>query len=531
MSAPLTTKEYHKLLFRALKQNISKLTVVNLVDTISFVTGNPNTDNCVYGRRLGKALQNNTHVSRLLLPVFLGHIAPRGVTPSPDHIAMLLSFIRNSTSLREVFLAGWDWDATDYAGYLIDAVADSQHVMILRIWNHMKYPPSSMARLLRTNTTLKELCLTVVQSGGVLSAALKLNQSIETLYLDCLNREPLANAEAVEMVLALRDHQSLRKLSLRLGPERFYGNTVRALSSILATLSNLADLALDRRLCKEEMDLLVEGLHGNQSIKKLHLTGNFAPSAATAFADYMQSRNGIDTSRITSLTLCLISFSSEEVCDSDLLISDLLKGPYGGGLQSVELMEFQVPGLWNVLLKETPSKNLRSLKLHCDRRDRVECLKYLPELVFLQKLEFQDMGCPVPLVNECDVDECKVFCEAVKKNGSLHKVSVTTRLRNGTKVSFEDWDANVVRAVKAWGKRNRHLPQLLANPIDIAGASRCDNRGAISAANAPNNALFPTLFWVAKQAPRMAPAQLLLGLLALDDVIEPRAQAPLRVAP
>jgi hypothetical protein len=154
---------------------------------------------------------------------------------------MPLSFIRNSTSLREVFLAGWD--AMEYAGYLIDAIADSQHVAIFRMWNHLKHP-------------------------------------------------------------------------------------------------------------KEE-DLLVVGLYGKQSIKTLRLSGNFDQSAATAFADYMQSRNGIDTSRITSLTLPLFSFSSEEVCYSDRLIGDLLKGPYSSGLQSVELEDFQVPGVWNGCIAPT----------------------------------------------------------------------------------------------------------------------------------------------------------------------------------
>jgi hypothetical protein len=76
MSAtPPTTKEYHTLLFKALKHNISKLAVVNLVDTITgiLVPVHPNND-CVYGRRLGKSLQNNTHVSRLILPVLLVHL-------------------------------------------------------------------------------------------------------------------------------------------------------------------------------------------------------------------------------------------------------------------------------------------------------------------------------------------------------------------------------------------------------------------------------------------------------------------------
>jgi hypothetical protein len=42
---------------------------------------------------------------------------------------------------------------------------------------------------------------------------------------------------------------------------------------MLVSLSNLTDLELHHRFRKEEMDVLVEGLHGSKSIKTLCLGG------------------------------------------------------------------------------------------------------------------------------------------------------------------------------------------------------------------------------------------------------------------
>jgi hypothetical protein len=180
---------------------------------------------------------------------------------------------------------------------------------------------------------------------------------------------------------------------------------------------------------------LVEGLRGNQSITRLTLGGHFQPSAATAFTNYMQSRNR----SIISLKLRLVPLCrSDGVCDSDELVTDLLKGPHSSGLQSLELKPVYVAGVWTSLVVDTPKCSLLSLKLNVMDLKKVDCLKWLPELLYLQELE---------LHGRFTADECMAFCNAAKKNSSLHKVSVA--LCYGGAVSFEDWDVNVIRALKA----------------------------------------------------------------------------------
>jgi hypothetical protein len=267
---------------------------------------------------------------------------------------------------------------------------------------------------------------------------------------------------------------------------------------------------------------LVEGLHRNQSIKRLSLDGHFSSSAASSFANYMQSRNG----SITSLKLRLIPYSTDLMCSSDPLIADLLKGPYGSGLQSLELQGLDVAGVWNALTVDTPTTALLSLKLEDFGWNRGACFECIPDLLFLRELE---MHGSIP------ADQRNVFCQALKQNASLHEVSVVEATSIGLHsddayIPFKDWDANIVCRLKAWGGRNRHLPVLLASPRNMDSALH-DNQGTVHMGNAQNLYLFPALFRVAQQTTRMSPRQLMVGLLSLDDMIGPRVQAPLRVKP
>jgi hypothetical protein len=83
MNVPPEMVAEYELLYAALESNSDTLTEVKPRQV-----GLRDPD-YVYGRRLGELLQNNTHISRLVLPVTMGSIAPRGVTPRPEHIAML----------------------------------------------------------------------------------------------------------------------------------------------------------------------------------------------------------------------------------------------------------------------------------------------------------------------------------------------------------------------------------------------------------------------------------------------------------
>jgi hypothetical protein len=506
----------HASLYASIRRNKPTMTEVRLYEI------GRNGPNHVYGRLLGEALQGNTHISRLLLPVSTGCFAPDKFSPPHlDHVAPLLTYIRSGPALRDVNLLEGR-GALKYMGYLIDAVADSPHVVNFKIESNLKYPAKSMTRLLATNKSLKRLNTSVVKCKGILSNALKLNQTIEDLKLGFWNDVP--ETEEVELVRCLPDLQSLQKLDLALSCSSSHAAIVETLSTVLPSSLSLTDLSLMHDFRAEEMHLFCEGLHANESIVKLSLRGGFVPLAAAAFAAYMQTRNGVDTNAITSLCLYLTrTFGMSEgleLCDAKLLIAKLLEGPSGSDLQSFELDGWLDDlGIWDAMAR---NKTLVTLKVH--KKYCARCFQCIPELTHLQELE---------LVDTQMTKECKVLCSAVKKNVSLYDVSVTKT--SESTVSFDGWDAKAVGRVKAWGERNRHLPQLIANLHDAASKSdlhkASSDRNHGDAHKTSTLPLNPTLLWVAKQTPRMAPNRLLQGLLALNDLVGPRIQAPLRTVP
>jgi hypothetical protein len=469
--------------------------------------------NHVYGRLLGEALQGNTHVSHLSLLVSMEgmKIAPVNVPPHHDHIAPLLSYIRSGPALRDVRLKH-DWSVQEiYVGYLIDAVADSPFVVNFTIERYFMYPPQSMGRLLTTNMTVKRLDIPVIMSADNLSNALASNDTIQDLMLGFEHELP--EAEAVRVICSLQDHQSLQKLGLLRLMRSSAPAVIGALSSVLPSLLRLADLSLEHDFRLDEMELLLEGLAANQSIVKLSLSGDLVQSAAAAFAHYMQTQNGVSTNGITVLRLFLVRRLGSESCDADRLIADLLKAR-GSGLRSFQLNgRVEVAGIWDAVAN---NKMLTFLTVF-GHTNTAKCFQVLPELIHLRELQFRCNNAIGQL------GDCEAFCHAMKKNACLHKVLVTPWNfvdPRDTFTPFKDWDDNVVRQLKAWGKRNRLLPMLLAK--DPSNPS--SDHGDVKVTETSILPLVPTLLYVAQQTPRMAPNHLLQGLLALKDLVCPKVQ-------
>jgi hypothetical protein len=458
----------------------------------------------VYGHELGEALSRNTCCSVLDLEVSMGSfaIAPVGLPPHQDHIAELLLYIRSGPALRCVRLKG-RW--LEYLGYLIDAVADSPHVVNFTIDEFGEYPPQSMCRLLTTNKTLKRLTIPVLGSAHSVSNAMKLNETIEDLTL--VFQDDLSDAEAMGMICSLQDHQSLRKLSLRLimafAPTAVV--VIGGLSSVLPSLLHLSDLSLEHNFHLAEMELLLEGFADNPSLVKLSLSGDVEHSAAAAFAHYMQTRNGVGTKGIiTVLHFCPARWLGSESCDKGRFMADLLKTPRGSGLTSFQLDGvFQVAEIWDSVAN---NKTLATLTV-VGGTNETKCIQVLPELLRLRELTFEGND-PFRRAGRCEA-----FCHALKANASLHEVLIQ---RVPFKNPFNDWDDNFVRQIKAWGARNRLLPLLLAKDPNDHGDGNAPETWALP--------LVPTLLHVAQQTPRMAPNHLLQCLLALEDSVGPRVQ-------
>lgn len=97
------------------------------------------------------------------------------------------------------------------------------------------------------------------------------------------------------------------------------------------------------------------------------------------------------------------------------------------------------------------------------------------------------------------------FVLAMRQNGSLHSViSPTSGVQRGC------WTEIQRRRIHVYCTRNEVVPDLVAHP-----SLGNDKRNLTTA----DLSLFPTLFRVAKQAPRTAPNSMLIGLLAAGDAI------------
>jgi hypothetical protein len=128
---------------------------------------------------------------------------------------------------------------------------------------------------------------------------------------------------------------------------------------------------------------------------------------------------------------------------------------------------------------------------------------YLPFTVFLccltlkVKATFETSSLHVP-------DD---FLIALRANGSLQDVTVSATCPVRLPLP------KVVRYMQAITERNRLLPQILSKAV-IRGNSTGNKD--VSANLASSRVLFPTLFCVARQVPRMAPNALFRGLLSIS---------------
>jgi hypothetical protein len=84
--------------------------------------------------------------------------------------------------------------------------------------------------------------------------------------------------EEIELVRSLRDIQSLEKLTLELTCSSSQAKIVEALSTVLPYF-------LSHSFRSEEMHLFCEGLHANQLIVKLSLSGGHVRGICGVYAD------------------------------------------------------------------------------------------------------------------------------------------------------------------------------------------------------------------------------------------------------
>jgi hypothetical protein len=272
------------------------------------------------------------------------------------------------------------------------------------------------------------------------------------------------------------------------------------------------------------VERFVEGLDVNRTIKELHIPIDFLQDEAIAlpFVTYMQTKNGVGASRIRTLGVSgQVGMGEEDNVHHWRAVAELLKGPFGSGLETVMLCELDSYGaheLWASLEASEQSRNLRCIEVDLEFS---AMLRHLPNMLYLRKLQFH--------WQQGDETDLWTFMWAIRKNGSLHHVE-----RKERRMSFSPdiWVGQPSRLLQAWGQRNLELPNVMRpcdeDDDDVGArkvareckADKCPSRSR----RATNVALLPSLLLVARQTPRMAPNHKFSGLLAFSEYIGPNSQ-------
>jgi hypothetical protein len=373
-------------------------------------------------------------------------------------------------------------------------------------------PVEELATLLRDTKTLKKLDVDLILTENRLVAeGLGANRSLESLILTT----PLY--DVVEEVLAtghvlyhLTNHTSLRYLELF--PLSVENDMYLALSHYLARAPALEHLNFhSMSFDKNWTEHLVEGLAARKMIQKLEFTLCYFEEEATSVLTTLAGTYYDDDAQ-------KIQIQHLEVNDEMNLgnsIAWITAIALGTTCSFLDLHSIEVPvdmdDFWATLSTQSAKICLRDLHIsYFPHASSAAMMASIPQWVHVQELHF-DKG----IDNEDEGQEnvhtvLQEFCRAVWCNGSLRIVSANKR--------FQDFQRCIeMRIVRASLKRNHRIPQLLSIP-DV-------QRRAHRTLYIANGSIYPTLLEAGKQARRLAPNSLLMGVTAMGRSIGPRIQA------
>jgi hypothetical protein len=458
-----------------------------------------------YGRLLGLALLGNTHVSHLEFLHYtddareaIGDIA----TLSP-----LFLYLEQAVALRALILIA---STTEFVGACLKAVSANKHVEILRLYVWLTNAnTSALATLVRSTRTLRELFLGgKIENALVLATALGANRSLWSLRLH-------THGDTLSAILPrLSGNNYLRFLSMSHDETSVDSNddVHMGLYTYLSHPScSVKQLELQCFCFNQKRILqLHAGLSSNRSLAHLNLEWcRFSTEAASLFASRL-TLNG-DEGGLKSIEVLEVAFRKYD-------------WPYGGnvvnalvvGMPNLQLLFWKwndlqesvlvdVSAVWNGISANASKIHLRRMYAQYFLTEGNDAMNScIVQLVYLRELHFEEDNLRFH-ANEYNAGEVvQKFFLAVRQNRSLHSLTVS-----GTFPIF--WSHRHARIILASLERNEQLPQVLvASRIDPSGD------GSVIMSDA---SLFPTLFHVAMQAPRMAPTSILTGLLTLNDSI------------
>jgi hypothetical protein len=470
---------------------------------------------------LGEALEGNTHVSEITvdLQCLLGD------EEEACDVQPFLHYIRSSQSLRKMSLDGITCNYfvgnrnCGLVAYVMSAIAENHRIQCLSCefshdWPHWR----ELVQLLRADSGLNRLCLSIwMMEGhqslddvelGIVSEVFGSSRSLQTFALRSRGRADILlhdlfpilsrcqlselkvdarNIPSAQMMVhfqmladLVRSQPKLRRIDLS-----FYHFNIHQCESLFLALSEsqcnrfiFNDCRFDSATTGMFVGIIQSVGDGENCGSAPHTNRNYGgddnddSNGTCAYLDV--SSSSFDESTAQVLLDCLVGSSLQSLrCGQESLnIADFLNGMMENQSEiSLSCLELQyVPGgQMDALVAFIPtSTGLSGLKLPKSGKHNDQLLK------------------------------------AVHQNGSLRCLTFGY--------------GHLPARFRPPLQRNKFLPELLANPL-------LDETHLDSMVTKTALVLFPTLFRVAHQAPRMARNNILIGLLAVEDGFGPHRGA------
>jgi hypothetical protein len=495
---------------------------ISVVDALGFGQG--------YGQPLGEALLHNNRVATLKLDVscIVSYHAD-----NTDEALSLLQYIRSSQSLKHVVLK--EDDDLDLVDAIVEAVTASSSIESLN--PQVEISVHHLVNLLHQTTSLRKLIVywsisyDLPEARRLVIDALQANQTLEVLDLLPETDTADANPSTLQAVLPeLCSHPKLLELCVSMRGIDLSDNTAVLDSLIQFLNSSLTLQHLGMQECNlntELLQLIFRTLQSKPLISKLTLKGCELDEDATAeFVRFMQDKESGETSVVQELYIQLFSNSLfanyaigetlvEMLQDSSLQVLGL------GDKEAVEeeLENIDLATFFDTLAANANHVYLPALQLsHVLEDESEEMAKYLRTTAYLQSLT----------VSKMDADSSRrLLLSAIRDNGSLHGVKIHYVNEDGKSRSF--FRRRERARLNAYLERNRSVPLLLAKPClydhvanndgDMDHVDANDEQDGSIEEHGTDLSLFPGLFVAGLRAPRMAPKDVLIGLLAAEEQV------------
>jgi hypothetical protein len=460
-------------------------------------------------RRLGVALQGNSHVTSIVLDLF----PFEEDAADSDSAALLLQFIRDSPSLQDVKLGRF------YLGHTMSdpilrpfffAIAENSVIQKLEL-RSVAIDLIGFVTLMKRAQSLNELIIFHCDFGNVAARELAAKALGAHLTLESLNIQTLHDDRDMvkPFLLHLGTHPCLRELTLWCAGDPPSLGHVDAVAYFLRTSRTLVTLFLyEYKFNKDIFEPILKGIHLSESLTCLRIEScSFDLESTMLFQDILKPKN--DDSTIRELLLGEVTFDQRPLGSVVATILspkqvDDVNGSKKGEILSLDMLVIRgkpdddLQSFFEILGDKATSMRLQCVRLNGGRLDLSGCdalAACLPKLIYLSKLAILNVAAPA--LNGSSVHK-KRLLGALKQNWSLLDVQMTTSQSEIDERRL--FTGNDLWHLHLYIKRNRTIPALVAD-------------------STMDRYLFPKLFEAAKQAPRTAPNSILIGLLALGDTV------------